>query len=362
MKSAAEQCCKCAGAGRRRLTPAGAWTGVCARPPWPTPPPGGMPQFPPPPPLPTGPLPAGRPVHRQPPVGNAAVLPPPANGQVPLPYGPVPRPMAKPRRPTTGKRKKRRRRATRKRATKKKRMKRRMSPPSPRISTSTPKLPRWPGRSRFFGPSIPAQTASTASGERQETFCGRLVCRPAALARRRNARGCLDVAGLRPDATRSASRHFPTATPTRRAPTFPTSWSRLVHPSNLRLGRRTGGRKGRPTEPCGQTGHFAADLHRGPVYAHGHVRQQHLCDTTPHTQFLNWAGSAISPGIIRRTASDTPRGFPRNSISQTGPCDMVFSRCPARINGFTADDRVFCWPGAGSGGDLLAILGNDDGT
>ena len=32
----------------------------------------------------------------------------------------------------------------------------------------------------------------------------------------------------------------------------------------------------------GQTGHFAAELHRWPVHPHGHVRQQHLRPRRPH--------------------------------------------------------------------------------
>ena len=90
---------------------------------------------------------------------------------------------------------------------------------------------------RYSGPSQPEQRGR-GSGN---SYAG-LVCRRAVMARRGGAHGRIDVAGLRPEPDASASRRFPTATPTKPAPRMPNLILRTclsVKPSAWAANRRT---------------------------------------------------------------------------------------------------------------------------
>jgi high affinity Mn2+ porin len=76
-----------------------------------------------------------------------------------------------------------------------------------------------------------------------------------------------------------------------------------------------------------------------------------------HTQFLNWAAQT---NITWDYPSDTV-GFTTGIAAELNQADWTlrygFFQMPGVDNGFTADDRVFCWPGSGSGGDFWKSWG-----
>jgi high affinity Mn2+ porin len=88
------------------------------------------------------------------------------------------------------------------------------------------------------------------------------------------------------------------------------------------------------------------DLFDNNTYAHD-----------PHTQFLNWAGSA-----------NLTWDYPADSVGYTTGLAVELNQpewavrygwfqMPGVDNGFTADDRIFCWPGAGSSGEFFRSWG-----
>ena len=77
----------------------------------------------------------------------------------------------------------------------------------------------------------------------------------------------------------------------------------------------------------------------------------------PHTQFLNWA-------MVGNLAWD----YPADAVGYTTGIAVELNepnwalrygwfQMPGLPDGFTADDRIFCWPGAGSGGDFWRSWG-----
>ena len=131
----------------------------------------------------------------------------------------------------------------------------------------------------------------------------------------------------------------------------------LVSSSDLRLRRGTGGRARRPVDACGQTGHFAADHHRRPAQPPGHFRQQHLRARPAHAVHELGGNHQPHVGLRGGSRSDTPPESPWNTISQTGPCATDSSKMPSMQNGFTADDRIFTWPGQGGDGPFFLSWG-----
>jgi high affinity Mn2+ porin len=87
-----------------------------------------------------------------------------------------------------------------------------------------------------------------------------------------------------------------------------------------------------------------------------------ICDNNtyahdPHTQFLNWA-------MVANLAWDYPAdsvGYTTGLAVELNQPDWAlrygFFQMPGVPDGFTADDRVFCWPGGGSGGDFWRSWG-----
>jgi high affinity Mn2+ porin len=76
-----------------------------------------------------------------------------------------------------------------------------------------------------------------------------------------------------------------------------------------------------------------------------------------HTQFLNWAA-----------CSNLTWDYPADSIGYTTGLAVElnqpnwalrygFFQMPGVMNGLTADDQIFCWPGGGSGGDFWRSWG-----
>ena len=72
----------------------------------------------------------------------------------------------------------------------------------------------------------------------------------------------------------------------------------------------------------------------------------------PHTQFLNWA-------LTANLAWDYPAdavGFTTGLAAELNQPDWTlrygFFQMPGLPDAFTADDRIFCWPSGGSGGDF----------
>ena len=77
----------------------------------------------------------------------------------------------------------------------------------------------------------------------------------------------------------------------------------------------------------------------------------------PHTQFLNWA---LCSNLTWDFPSDSV-GYTTGIAAELNQPDWAlrygFFQMPGEMNGFTADDRVFCWPSQGSGGDFWRSWG-----
>ena len=77
----------------------------------------------------------------------------------------------------------------------------------------------------------------------------------------------------------------------------------------------------------------------------------------PHTQFINWA---MCSNLTWDYPSDSV-GYTTGISAELNQRDWAlrygFFQMPGEMNGFTADDRVLCWPGAGSGGDFWRSWG-----
>jgi high affinity Mn2+ porin len=87
-----------------------------------------------------------------------------------------------------------------------------------------------------------------------------------------------------------------------------------------------------------------------------------ICDNNtyakdPHTQFLNWAACA---NLTWDYPSDSVGYTTGVSVELNQPQWALrygFFQMPGVENGFTADDRIFKWPGEGSGGDFWKSWG-----
>ena len=87
-----------------------------------------------------------------------------------------------------------------------------------------------------------------------------------------------------------------------------------------------------------------------------------ICDNNtyahdPHTQFLNWANVT---NITWDFASDQVGYTTGLSVELNQPEWAVrygFFQMPGMQNGFTADDRIFMWPGGGTGGSFFQFWG-----
>ena len=98
------------------------------------------------------------------------------------------------------------------------------------------------------------------------------------------------------------------------------------------------------------------------TFTFGRFTPTDICDNNTyahdaHTQFLNWAA-----------CTNLTWDYPSDSIGYTTGLAVElnqpnwalrygFFQMPGVMNGFTADDRIFCWPGAGSGGDFWRSWG-----
>ncbi len=77
----------------------------------------------------------------------------------------------------------------------------------------------------------------------------------------------------------------------------------------------------------------------------------------PHTQFMNWA---TNTNVTWDYASDQV-GFTTGIAVELNQAEWAlrygFFQMPGVQNGFTADDRIFCWPGQGSDGSFFQSWG-----
>ncbi len=94
----------------------------------------------------------------------------------------------------------------------------------------------------------------------------------------------------------------------------------------------------------------------------GRLSPTDICDNNtyahdPHTQFLNWAANT---NLTWDYASDSV-GYTTGLAVELNQSNWAvrygFFQMPGVENGFTADDRIFMWPGAGSGGDFWRSWG-----
>ncbi len=76
-----------------------------------------------------------------------------------------------------------------------------------------------------------------------------------------------------------------------------------------------------------------------------------------HTQFLNWAAAA---NLTWDYPAD-PVGYTTGIAAELNQSDWTlrygFFQMPGEENGFTADDRIFCWPSGGTGGEFWRSWG-----
>ena len=213
-----------------------------------------------------------------------------------------------------------------------------------------------------FAANYSGPNSLNSAGERQETRYGGPVCRRAAVAWRRDARGCPDVAGLRPDPNvrhrgfsqrrRLQSRH-------RRFPTLCSRTCSFVKPFGL------GGEQ--EDVPDGQLtlagkqdisrltftiGRFTpTDMFDNNTYAHD-----------PHTQFLNWA-------MIANLTWDYPAdtvGFTTGLAVELNQPDWAlrygFFQMPGVPERFHRGRPDFHVAQRRQRRRFLALLGNDGGT
>jgi high affinity Mn2+ porin len=77
----------------------------------------------------------------------------------------------------------------------------------------------------------------------------------------------------------------------------------------------------------------------------------------PHTQFISWA---MCSNLTWDYPSDSV-GYTTGISAELNQRDWAlrygFFQMPGEMNGFTADDLVFCWPSQGSGGDFWRSWG-----
>ena len=76
-----------------------------------------------------------------------------------------------------------------------------------------------------------------------------------------------------------------------------------------------------------------------------------------HTQFLNWAACTNLTWDYPSDAVGYTTGISAELNQPDWALRYGFFQMPGEMNGFTADDRVFCWPGGGSGGDFWKSWG-----
>ncbi len=76
-----------------------------------------------------------------------------------------------------------------------------------------------------------------------------------------------------------------------------------------------------------------------------------------HTQFLNWATATNLTWDYPADEVGFTTGIAVELNSRDWTLRYGFFQMPGIYNGFTADDRIFCWPGQGSGGDFWTYWG-----
>jgi high affinity Mn2+ porin len=94
----------------------------------------------------------------------------------------------------------------------------------------------------------------------------------------------------------------------------------------------------------------------------GRFTPSDICDNNTyahdaHTQFLNWA---TATNLTWDYASDSVGYTTGLAVELNQPNWALrygFFQMPGMENGFTADDRIFCWPSGGSGGEFFRSWG-----